>query len=34
MTEYKLFLIVTYKIYSDSVKSVRGWDVDAVTIYE
>ena len=25
MTE--LFLIVTYKIYSDMVKSVRGWDI-------
>ena len=34
MTECKLFLIVTYKIYSDLVKSVRGWDVNAVTIYE
>ena len=26
--------IVTYRIYSDTVKSVRGWDVKAVTIYE
>ena len=34
MTECKLFLIVTYKIYSDMVKSVRGWDVNAVTNYE
>ena len=34
MTECKLFLIVTYKIYSGLVKSVRGWDVNAVTIYE
>ena len=34
MTEYKLFLIITYKMYSDSVKSVRGLDVNAVTIYE
>ena len=34
MTECKLFLIVTYEIYSDMVKSVRGWDVNAVTIYE
>ena len=34
MTEYKLFQIITYKIYSDSVKSVRGWDVNAVKIHE
>ena len=26
MTECKLFQIVTYKIFSDRVKSVRGWD--------
>ena len=34
MTECKLFLIVTYNIYLDMVKSVRGWDVNAVTIYD
>ena len=34
MSECKLFLIVTCKIYSDLVKSVRGWDVNAVMIYE
>ena len=34
MTECKLFQSVTYKIYSDREKSVRGWDKNAVTIYE
>ena len=28
------FQSVTYKIYSDREKSVRGWDENAVTIYE
>ena len=34
MTECKLFQSVTYKIYSDREKSVRGWGEKAVTIFE
>ena len=34
MTKCKLFQSVTYKIYSDREKSVRGLDENAVTIYE
>ena len=34
MTECKLSQSVTFKIYSDREKSVRGWDENSVTIYE
>ena len=34
MAECKLSQSVTFKIYSDREKSVRGWDENAVTIYE